>query len=163
MSVVDALEFIRRVRPSSCQWSDNYKFNPFTTNDVKHRSFTQERFLEMWVEQRGDTRDRSLDTPVSSTMSARHLAEAEKRIAKKQAIFASNPQAIWDSNTHYNCYICENILSIGPYPAGSSAWKPLPPKIVPEEAGTGGNGELVLSRDARALADTPPYHPTGDY
>jgi hypothetical protein len=154
MNAVDALKEVRRTRPSSCQWSDNYKFNPFTLDDPKKRSFVQERFLELWDHQRADRITRSNDTLVSSTMSADQLSIAENTISQKQAIFASKPPAVWDSETDYQCYICENVLSIGPFPAGSSAWKPLQRKIVAE-------AEIV--GDANALADTPPYQPIGYY
>jgi hypothetical protein len=159
VSATKALRYLRRVRPSSLQFSnEGWSINPFVkANGEYRRNFTQERFLERWDESRDIAIDRVGDKTLSVILSAAQVADLDSRIDAKLAWFETKPEAEWVQGKSYDCYLCENVYSIGPFPASSDNWKRVAPEIVDKEGVAQGDGgvkkiEYAYEKDA-------PYSP----
>jgi hypothetical protein len=86
------------------------------------RNNPQERFLELWDESRDIHIDRSMDVGGTSDKTAEEVALLDSMLAKRQSSFESRPAGVWDRAREYDCFICENIMSVGPFPSSSDVW-----------------------------------------
>jgi hypothetical protein len=113
---VKALYELRRVRPSSCQFSHaHYGIDPFELTSDFYRCRNQERFLEQWNVRRGNLEDVEVGVGLATELAPEELAKLDAGIARRERWIAAIPRAMCNPYINYDCYICNGIQSIGPY------------------------------------------------
>jgi protein-tyrosine phosphatase len=126
-SAVEAIKKLRRDRPQSLQFDRvDWQTNPFKFSEPFNyqRNYVQERFIELYhekyIKKTGVGR-----SAVGEELGETILQLIDREINIKFSFFAENPYRIWTKDTESaSCFICDCILSIGPFPivSGSTTW-----------------------------------------
>lgn len=121
-SAVEAIKKLRMDRPQSLQFDRvDWQTNPFKFSEPFNyqRNYIQERFIELY---HGKYIKETGRSSVGEELGETILQLIDREIEIKFSFFKENPFQIWSRESQSSsCFICESILSIGPFPMVSEA------------------------------------------